>query len=181
MDLLEVVRRILNGNESAWEQFLPSFYEVGRRTLRTFRFPEDDENEILSQVLYKLFSGGLRSFRGASPGELAMYLKQMVRNQALTIIKKRKSEEVDSEALNDVPSDGALLDDRIADEECLRLLEKIVQSLPLEDRELYLRVSLGQKVRDIAQEGGNPLGTVGARISRLKERIRESLRTRGCL
>lgn len=181
MDFLEVVRRILNGDESAWEQFLPPFYEVGRRTLRSFRLPEDDENEILSQVLYKLFTGALKSFRGASPGELVMYLKQMVRNQALDITNKRKSEQVGSEAFNDVPSDGPLLEERVADEECLRVLEKIVQSLPQGDRELYLKISLGQKVREIAQAGGDPLGTVGARISRLKERIREGLRTRGCL
>jgi len=148
MDLLDIARRIVNGEKSAWEEFLPAFYEIGHRTLYTFRLPEDDQNEILSQVLYKLFSGGLKKFRGGSKGELAMYLKRTIRNQALTVVTKARSHEVSSDALNDMTSDSALLEDRAADEECLRLLERIVQSLSTLQRQGTLfKDILGPKSR----------------------------------
>jgi len=60
-------------------------------------------------------------------------------------------------------------------------LEEIIQKLPFHDKELYMRVLQGLKVREIAERTGEPLGTVGARISRLKDRLRENLRGHGCL
>ncbi|MFQ5842744.1 MAG: RNA polymerase sigma factor [Thermodesulfobacteriota bacterium] len=178
-DLLGLVRSILNGDESAWEQFLPVFYEIGHRSLRTFRLSGDDQDELLSQALSIVYAGGLKSFHGASLGELVSYLSRIVRNEALTFIKKQKREELDPDIGNSLPS-AHNLENRIADEECLRILEDIVQNLPFQDKELYMRVYIGLKVREIAEQTGEPLGTVGARISRLKDRIREILRGHGC-
>ncbi len=180
MDLLEQSRRILNGDKDGWEQFVSEFKKIGWRTFRTFRLSVDDQEEILSQALSKVYAGGLKSFRGNSKGELVSYLSRIVRNEALTFIKKQKREELDPEIGNNNPS-GGNLEDSLADKECLRLLEEIVQKLPFHDKELYLRVSQGLKVREIAERTGESIGTIGSRISRLKEHIRDNLRRHGCL
>ena len=180
LDLLEQVRRILNGDESSWEQFVPEFNNIGRKTFRTFRLSIDDQEEILSQALSKVYSGGLKNFHGKSLGELVVYLKHIVRNEALTFIKKQEREKLIVEIDDNVPSEQSL-EDTLAKEECLRLLEEIVQKLPFNDKELYMGVLQGIKLREIAEQTGEPLGTVGTRISRLKERLRDGLRGHGCL
>lgn len=180
MDLLEQVRKILNGDESSWEQFVPEFNNIGWKTFRTFRLSIDDQTEILSQALSKVYAGGLKNFHGKSLGELVVYLKHIVRNEALTFIKKQEREELNPEIDENVPS-GQDMEDTLAEEECLRLLEEIIQKLPFYDKELYMGVLQGIKLREIAEQIGEPLGTVGGKISRLKERIRENLRDHGCL
>jgi len=180
MDLLEQSRKILNGDKSSWEQFVPEFKKIGWRTFRTFRLSVDDQEDILSQALSKVYAGGLKSFRGGSKGELVSYLSHIVRNEALTFIKKQKREILDPEIGNN-ESAGDNLEDSLADEECLRLLEEIVQKLPFHDKELYLRISQGLKVREIAEQMGESVGTTGSRISRLKEHLRDNLRGHGCL
>ncbi len=52
---------------------------------------------------------------------------------------------------------------------------------PFNDKELYMGVLQGIKLREIAEQTGEPLGTVGTRMSRLKERLRDGLRGHGCL
>jgi RNA polymerase sigma-70 factor (ECF subfamily) len=179
MDLLALARRIANGDKSAWEQFVPSFYGVGRRSLLTFRFSQVDQDEILSQTLTKLYTGGLKKFRGSSQGELFFYLMNIVRNEAINFQKKQRREKSIPEFLINEPSIPSVEED-LADEECLRLLENIVQQLPFQDKELYLRCWEGLKIREIAEQMGEPIGTIGARISRLKDRIRKALRGHGC-
>ncbi len=66
MDLLEQSRKILNGDKNSWDQFVPEFKKIGSRTFRTFRLSVDDQEEILSQALSKVYAGGLKSFRGDS-------------------------------------------------------------------------------------------------------------------
>jgi len=155
MDLLEQARRILNGDKSSWDQFVPAFNEIGRRSLRTFRLSQDDQNEILSQALAKLYAGGLNGFQGSYLGELASYLSRIVQNEALTFKKKQKREELNPDIGNDVPS-GHNLENSLAAQECLQKLEEIIQRLPLQDRELFLMVYGGLKVREIAEQMGEP-------------------------
>ena len=180
MDLLEQSRKILNGDKSSWDQFVPEFRKIGSRTFRTFRLTIDDQEEILSQALSKVYAGGLKSFRGDSKGELVSYLSHIVRNEALTFIKKQRREKLDPEIGNNLSS-GDNLEDSLAEKECLRLLEEIVQKLPFNDKELYLRISQGLKLREIAERTGESIGTIGSRITRLKEHIRGHLRRHGCL
>ena len=66
MDLLEQARRIRNGDKGGWDQFVPAFNEIGRRSLRTFRLSPDDQNDILSQALAKLYAGGFADVRKLS-------------------------------------------------------------------------------------------------------------------
>lgn len=183
MDLLQVAERCCRGEASSWEEFLPVYADLSRRVLRTFRFSEATLEDILSKTLLKLYEGGLQQFRGSSVGELVAYLKQVIRNEALTFIRHQSREVMDPEAGINIPSDNpaAMPMDVIADEECLKILEHIVSLLPKRERELFLMKSRGMKEREIATQVGSPSGTIASWISRMIKQIQEELQEHNCL
>lgn len=185
MDLIALVARCCRGEEAAWASFLSRFEEIGRRTLRTFRLSEADCQDVLADALTSLYRGGLRNFRGQTPGELVSFVRQVVRNEAIDLIKtqsatKRLSggerpEWQDSFADPDAPGT------RLEDEECLEFLRQEAERLTRSDRELLLMKLRAMKEREIAEQTGRPPGTISAQISRLFSRLRQRLADRGCL
>jgi DNA-directed RNA polymerase specialized sigma24 family protein len=137
-----------------------------------------------------LYAGGLSRFRGQRIAELFGFLKAVVRNRAIDFVKDRgkwvptdvpvegSTEESAAKAPGPHPSD---ISSGIADEECLEFLRQEVNRLKREDRELYLMKARGLKEREIAAQTGRPPGTIASQIARLLERLRTSLRERGCV
>ena len=183
-DLLDLVRRCRGGDPDAWRALLLPFQEVGRRTLRSFRLSAADLDDILADALTSLYAGGLAQFKGATVAELVGFLKAIVRNRAIDWVKERRRGEVYPEepaeafvAATPAPYD---ISQGIADDECVEFLRQEVSKLKREDRELYLMKARGLKEREIAEQTGRPPGTVASQIARLLERLRASLRERGC-
>ena len=188
-DLLDVVRRCRGGESDAWRSLLPTFQEIGRRELRSFRLSRADLDDVLGDALTSLYAGGLSQFRGVTIAELVALLRTVTRNRALDFVKERnrwapsdaldQADEVAAERIGGPsPVDAAL---GVADDECLAFLRQEVGKLKREDRELYLMKARGLKEREIAEQTGRSAGTVASQIARLLERLRERLRDRGCL
>ena len=182
--LLETVRRCCRGDSEAWGEFLPSFQEIGNRTLRSFGLPESDFQDVLSDVLTSLYRGGLGRFRGTTVGELVNFLKRIVLNEAIDFMKQRgravslsESSEHQKDAGRQQPPDSI---DVLAEKECMEILRKEVEALKREDQELFLMKWRGLKEREIVEQTGRPPGTVSAQIARLLERLRIRLKERGC-
>jgi RNA polymerase sigma factor (sigma-70 family) len=179
------VTRCRRGDASAWSAFLPPFQEIGRRVLRSFRLSAADTQDVLSDALTSLYGGGLARFRGQTPGELVSFLRAVVRNQAIDLVKSRsKWTLLDPSGAEDPEAGGPAIDGPargIADDECLEFLRHEVERLARADRELFLMKVRGMKEREIAAQTGRPPGTVASQIARLLERLRATLRTRGCL
>jgi RNA polymerase sigma factor (sigma-70 family) len=180
-ELLDLVKRCRGGDPDAWRAFLPPFQEIGRRALRPFRLSTADSEDILSEVLTSLYGGGLSQFRGGTVAELVGFLKTVVRNQAIDFVKDRKKL-VPTESPGEGHTEESPLDlsHEVADEECLEFLRREVVKLKREDRELYLMKARGLKEREIAEQTGRPPGTIASQIARLLERLRSSLKERGC-
>ena len=188
-DLFDVVRRCRGGESDAWRALLPTFQEIGRRALRSFRLSRADLDDVLGDALTSLYAGGLSQFRGATIAELVAFLRTVTRNRALDFVKERNRwapsdalDQADEGAAERIggpsPVDAAL---GVADDECLAFLRQEVGKLKREDRELYLMKARGLKEREIAEQTGRSAGTVASQIARLLERLRERLRDRGCL
>ena len=182
-DLLELVRRCQGGDPEAWRAFLSPLQEIGRRALRSFRLPVADSEDILADALTALYAGGLAQFRGGTVAEFVAFLKAVVRNRAIDLVKSQKRleghpEVPATEAARSHPRD---LSTAISEEECLEFLRQEVARLKQEDRELYLMKARGMKEREIAELTGRPLGTIASQIARLLERLRASLKDRGCI
>lgn len=192
IDLLDLVKRCALGEAAAWTAFLPSFQEIGRRTLRPFRLPEADSEDVLSDVLVSLYAGGLRQFRGNTVGELVNFLRQVVHNKGIDFLVGRRVQGLTSLPNEDQgdhtdtripgPSHPESTDfsDVLSEEECLEFLRQELEKVRRDDRELFLMKVRGLKEREIAQQTGKPLGTVSAQIARLWDRLRRRLRERGC-
>ncbi len=178
MNPLQVVKRICDGDLGAWEEFLPSFQEIGRRAVRSFRLSELDTDEVLQDALVALCFGGLREFRGDHVGQLVNFVKQVVRHKALDWIQKRQTH---SGSLGPPGEEPPTALGELADEECEEFLRQEVEKLPRGDRELYLMKNQGLKEREIAEQMGRPKGTVAVQIARLLTRLRQRLKDRGCL
>ena len=181
-DLLDLVKRCIDGDGDAWRAVLPPFEEIGRRALRAFRLPAADAEDVLAEALTALYSGGLAQFRGETVAELVGFLKTVVRHRALDRLKRQRrwtSSDVPGRRHTAIdPSDVAA---RVADDECVEFLRQAVQALTRDERELYLMKAHGLKEREIAAQTGRPPGTVASQIARLLERLRSALRERGCL
>lgn len=188
-ELLDLVGRCRDGDADAWRSLLPVFQEIGRRTLRPFRLSTADSDDVLADALTSLYSGGLGRFRGESAAEVIGFLRAVVRNRALDLVKERGRWTVTdpmapayagaaAPLVGPPPHDIA---DELADDECVEFLRAELGALKREDRELYLMKARGLRERDIAEQTGRPAGTVASQIARLLERLRGRLRERGCL
>jgi RNA polymerase sigma factor (sigma-70 family) len=184
-----LVGRCRAGDPDAWRGLLPAFQEIGRRTLRSFRLSAVDVDEILADALTALYAGGLSRFRGDSAAEAVAFLRAIVRNRALDLVKQRARWTVTDPttpayAAAVAPVGGGApgdLADELADDECVEFLRQELGALKREDRELYLMKARGLREREIAEQTGRPAGTVASQIARLLERLRGRLRERGCL
>jgi len=182
-DLLDLVRRCRGGDPEAWRAFLSPLQEIGRRALRSFRLSTADSEDILADALTALYAGGLSQFRGGSIAELVAFLKAVVRNRAIDFVKGQKRQEGYPEDLagNTAGSAPPDFSTEISEAECVEFLRQEVARLKREDRELYLMKARGMKEREIAELTGRPPGTIASQIARLLERLRASLKDRGCL
>jgi RNA polymerase sigma factor (sigma-70 family) len=179
------VTRCRRGDATAWSAFLPAFEEIGRRVLRSFRLSAADSQDVLADALTSLYGGGLARFRGETMGELVAFLRAIIRNQAIDLVKSRSKWALADPAGPEHPDTGWPPADSpsrgIADEECLEFLRQELDRLTRVDRELFLMKARGMKEREIAEQTGRPPGTIASQIARLLERLRSALRTRGCL
>jgi RNA polymerase sigma factor (sigma-70 family) len=176
-DLLDLVKRCRDGDPEAWRGLLPLFQEIGRRALRSFRLGLADSEDILSETLTTLYGGGLSSFRGETVGEFIGFLKVIVRNRAIDLLKERQRWAPADSHLGPDPFDVAA---DVVDGECVEFLRQEVAKLKRDDRELFLMKARGLKEREIVEQTGRPPGTVSSQIARLLERLKTILGERGC-
>jgi len=177
-DFLDLVKRCGDGDPEAWRAFLPPFQEIGRRALRAFRLSAADADDILADALASLYSGSLGHFRGATTAELVAFLKTVVRNRAIDVLKHRSRWIPTASPAERAAQASTGLD--VADDECMEFLRQEIAALKREDQELYLMKARGLKEREIAEQTRRPPGTIASQIARLMERLRASLRARGC-
>lgn len=179
MDFLDLVKRCSDGDPDAWRAFLGPFEEVGRRALRSLRLSAADVDDVLADALTALYAGGLAQFRGSTNAELVVFLKTVVRNRGLDVLKHR-NRWVPTESPGERAAAEAVAAPGIADDECVEFLRQEVARLRREDQELFLMKARGLKEREIAEQLRRPPGTIASQIARLLERLRAGLRARGC-
>lgn len=177
MDFLDLVKRCSDGDPDAWRAFLGPFEELGRRALKSFRLSPADIDDILADALTALYAGSLAQFRGSTNAELVVFLKTVVRNRGLDLLKHRNRwvpMESPEGAAESVAAPG------IADDQCVEFLRQELARLKRDDQELFLMKARGLKEREIAEQLRRPPGTIASQIARLLERLRVGLRARGC-
>ena len=145
-------------------------------TLRGFRLPSEDVDDVVQETFMRLF----RSQDSVSEDKIKGFLIVAARNLVIDRLRKAKTQRTESVGeTHDDHSDGLWLSDPQRNLECALVGEMIeeVARLP-EGKAFGMFYRDGMTLKEIAGAIGEPQGTVAARISRLRSRFKESMRTR---
>lgn len=193
-DVLLVIERCIRGEESAWTNFVKEFGSMAENILRKSSgvTPHDREN-IIQNVFFKLFKGGLRNFKGATKYEFFKYFKAIVIHERISYLKSegryRKEVPLNEEGqINEEGAEGSSLNnltliqddqsrpDLVAErKEVLKIIQKVMEGFPLLDQQVFWMKLQGYKDEEIKKVLSIPLGTVASKYSRIKTKIVEAL------
>src|SRR6185503_9817209 len=112
-------------------------------------------------------------------GDARAWLLAIVRNCCLTLRRKRRDDRSPqpAELLERLPARGPSTDARAIRGSDRALLERAVQALPDEFREvIVLREVHELSYKEISRVTGAPVGTVMSRLARARDRLAASLR-----
>ena len=165
--------RFALAHDGAWPDGLDAQRPGRPRMVPTFT------THSIGQGGAQLYSGSLAHFRGGTTAELVGFLRTIVRNRAIDVLKHRNRWVPTAAPGERVAHESSALG--VADAECVEFLRQTVAGLKREDQELYFMKARGLKEREIAEQTGRPPGTIASQIARLLERLRASLRDRGCV
>lgn len=192
-DEQSLVRRCVNGDETAWEEFLdragPVIQGVVRRVLGRYRTAgESDAEDAFAAVIETLLRDNchtLRSFR--EPFNLAGWVSVIARRQCRAFIESRQIPERGVEDLESVGGQGGAVMDALAAREgaahqaqAALAVRDLLDDLAPRDR---LMVKLfyfdRKKYREIAAILRMPMANVGKTLARALEKLRAKAEAEG--
>ncbi len=138
-------------------------------------FSEENIDEICGDVFF-----GLWEHREGIDVELGLkaYLSAIARNAVKNRFRSVKPPTVDIDELE--IADGRSVEYKAELGELMRELDRLIQALPAEDKEIFMRFYFyGQKSSEIALIMDIAEGTVRSRLSRTRAKLREELRNGG--
>jgi RNA polymerase sigma factor (sigma-70 family) len=188
-DVQEIILGCLSGNETAWSAFFAEYAPIAMNILgrKPGNLSLEEKEDIIQNTFSRLLNGGLKNFRGSNKYEFLAYFRKIATNEAFSYLKSGKERD-DAVSLdqgrtpgkaefwppgvhdgNREPYDGA------AKREQLRIIETVLEGLPVETKQVVLMKIEGYKDREIADILGLSPGTVASRYARVKERVKKLL------
>lgn len=162
--------------EKAIHQYAPYVSAVISKTLGQSRQQEDVE-ELVSDVFVLLWENAEKLRDDSS---LKYWLAIVGRNAALRFLRGKKRELPLEENLLCQEEDSAFW--ALEKREQNSLLHRAVESLPPEDRDIFLRHYFWrQTVSDISREMDKKESTVKSRLKRGREKLRQLLQKEECM
>ncbi len=170
-DDVQLVARILAGEEGAIEQFISEYRQfIYAILVRYLNLAPEDADEVFQRFLFHLWQDDyrrLRDWRGKTT--LAAYVARIARNLGHDYRRQQRLE------TQDLP-DLALDDPRLADLERSEILGHALSRLSVRDRELiHRRFYLEQTHSEIAETFRTTTSNIGVALSRAKRRLRKIL------
>ncbi len=164
----ELIDAVLSGRREVFVDLVHRYEEAVHATalaiVRNHHTAQD-----LAQDLFVAAYEKLGSLRDASA--FGAWLIQIARRRALNAVKRAsRTESVDAHELASIPGNGQL------DEASGDLLAAVMRLPEHERTVVMLNYFAGQKLAEIAEMTGRPLGTVTAQLTRARKRLREWLK-----
>ena len=157
------------GIKESWNAFFIEYARMAMNILNS-KFPNlsgDDKDDVVQNVFARLYKGGLENFHGGSKYEFLAYFQTIVINAA-------KSHYSSTARKNEDPLKDTTPSPESSHDETETIL-KILETFPLEDRQIVLLKSEGHKDREVSEALRIPMGTVASKYSRIKEKMRKAL------
>ena len=188
-----LLQRCLEGDSSAWEEFLERYRPLLERAVRftflrcVYRIPHADVENVVQDLLARLYERDcrrLRSFQGRCP--FAAWLKSLAVRITLNTIRDEKRRgrfgggEIEDLGLQ--PAADAGEQPAPEEREEIRRLDVVLDSLgPLQKTVLKMFYYDGLSYRQISASLGIPVQTLGSLITRARARLKELMRPGGSL
>ncbi|HVE43288.1 MAG TPA: RNA polymerase sigma factor [Planctomycetota bacterium] len=189
----ELLQRCLDGDSSAWEEFLERYRPLLERTVRytflrcVYRIPHADVENVVQDLLARLYEKDcrrLRTYQGRCP--FPAWLKSLAVRITLNTIRDEKLrgrfgggelEDLGLQAAPDATEQSAP-----EEREEIRRLDAVLDSLgPLQKTVLKMFYYDGLSYRQISASLKIPVQTLGSMITRARTRLKELMGPRGSL
>jgi RNA polymerase sigma factor (sigma-70 family) len=184
-DLAAAVQRWRDGDESAGEELIRGLYPVISKIVRLHLPRRDDESDLIQEILLKTFFR-LHQYRATAP--VTHWVSRLALTTCLDRLRAQKVRpEVRWADLTPAEAevfDTAWLEGRSRDAgdaiEARDLVERILASLPAEDRSLILMVDLeGHSLEDISERTGWGISKIKMRLFRVRTHLRKLIHQLG--
>ncbi|MDR3490918.1 MAG: RNA polymerase sigma factor [Gammaproteobacteria bacterium] len=191
-NILSLIQGCLANDRMRWSELLQTCTSIATR-FHQARYSSlltaNDTNNILSNVVMKLFHGGLENFSGATKFELLSYIKKIIINETFSYLRqlqKRnritslyqglvKEDDPVNSSLHDFLKDNKLGPDQIC--EINDLFKKAMAQLTIKEGQILLYKVQGYKDKEIAELLDMPMNTVASKYSRIKDLLKLTLLT----
>jgi len=164
----QVIEEVLAGRREAFAELVGRYeravHAVAMGVLRDHHAAQD-----ISQEAFVAAYRGLAALR--QPGSFGAWIVRMTRNEALTFIRRKRPEQ----SLGELPEMAAHEGNERLDDRAERLLQAVMELGEHEQTAVVLRYFAGYRLEEISEMTGQPLGTVGAQLSRARAHLREKL------
>lgn len=174
MDPHDLLRRVVDGDERAWDEMVQQFAGLVWSVARAYRLSSASTDDVVQTVWLRLAEhcGSIRQ-----PERLASWLATTTRNEALRVIRgntrQTPSATFDDRAEPTTPS----IEERVGDDETLMVVLAAFAQLGEDDQQL-LRLLCAVPPLDyqtIAEMLDRPIGSIGPTRARCIKRLRRLL------
>ena len=181
-DDAELVIRVRDGDETAFEMLVARYENRLQRYLRSLVRDEEKARELVQDTFVKVYRNAHRFEPRAS---FATWLFRIAHNVAVSFLRKKKLALVFGLGNHDPESDGPTMEfaapgpsphDQAQGAEVGRLIRSELARLPEKLREAFVLFDIEEmSIAEVARITGSPEGTIKARIFRARRALRERL------
>ena len=176
----ELVLQVLSGDLQAFEKIMRRNNQRSFRLARSFLTDDDEAMDVVQQAYVTAYTK-LDQYRG--PARLSAWLGQIVRNEALTRLRKARkvhymdNEDVNTLAARDMEALSASSPEKVVANNQLRsLLEKSIDLLPEEFRVVFMMRGVEQlSTQETADLIGLNPATVKTRFHRARKMMQQHM------
>ena len=174
MEAQELLRRVIDGDERAWDEVVDRFAGLVWIVARSYRLSSAATDDVVQTVWLRLAE---HANRIRQPERLASWLATTTRNEALRVIRgnSRLSPQatVEDYAEQTTPS----VEERVSDDATLAAVLRAFGQLSPEDQQLMRLLSAVPPLdyQTIAEMLGRPIGSIGPTRARCLERLKRLL------
>jgi len=166
------VERARVGDRTAFRRLYDCYLEYVRRHVGRLLGPDGPVDDVVQEVFVEVFSS-IEDFLGDSTFKTWLY--RITRNVAIGRLRKRRPKQVDLSALDPLRSSTDTRGELEARDQ-VRALYAVLDQVKPESREAFLLHEVeGWKLREIAEKTDTSINTIGSRVRRTRERLRNYL------
>lgn len=167
----QIIEQVLAGDTNAFRQLVESYqtlvFQFARNMMRNVEDAEDLTQDVFVTAFEKLHTFD------ATRAKLATWLLTIARNRCWNQLKRRRTQTaIDVDSLDH----GPLPEEAAARNETWRRLNDALDRLPIEQRTAFVLAEIQELPHaEVAMIEKIALGTVKSRVSRARERLRQTL------